>query len=136
LSDFCVRKEIRRWGTNKGTLCPGVCPPQCAHDEILCPSQLDPCDGCPTEEVCRPKHKNKNEEYCPDNSASHHCPKLCFENEVVFRGINHQVLCPSYEDALGCKGEEQCFHRSVDENSQYCPTHSVCPVQCLSNEIE
>lgn len=132
----CVTREIKQWGNDKGSLCPGVCPERCEHDEILCPSEADPCDGCPTEQLCYPKHKNVNGEFCPDDSASHGCPKFCFENEVIYRQINDQVLCPVYEDVLGCKPEAQCFQRSKSLEGEYCPSTSVCPVNCQGDDVE
>merc|ERR1712154_737650 len=119
----------------------GYCPSQCLTHEILCPSQLDPCNGCPTEEVCREAIKDKNGIFCPGKeiegldsqdtslrkggylSFSHNCPKLCREEEG-------EVLCPAYEDENGCKPEAECMMRTTDDNGDWCPSHSVCQKQC------
>ena len=132
----CESKAIKQWGIDKGGYCPGVCPLLCKQDEILCPTQYDPCDGCPTEPVCRPKHIDVNGEFCPDESASHNCPKLCFDNEIDGRFPNNQVLCHVYEDATGCKPEAKCYQKTRDENNEFCYASSVCPVQCQGDEIE
>ena len=132
----CEPKAIKQWGSDKGGYCPGVCPPVCHHNEILCPTQYDPCDGCPTGPVCRPKEINVNGEFCPDESASHDCPKLCYENEVDGRFVNNEVLCPVFEDVTGCKPEAKCYQRTKDFDDEYCPGTAVCPVQCQSDEME
>jgi len=152
----CHTKVEHKWGKefDEGVecppLCPGSCPTQCQDHEILCPSQEDPCNGCPTEEVCREAIKGTHGRFCagkeqpwvdgytPENTAlrkggylsmSHNCPMLCRE-EPPF----HQVLCPTYEDAYGCKPEACCYERSRGVTEEYgetwCPAHSVCPKQC------
>ena len=133
--DICVVRPIKTTGNDEGGLCPGWCPAICEHNEILCPSQTDPCDGCPTEEICVPAKTDKNGDFCPgldpqneQLSSSHGCPTLC---DV----LNGYVLCPSEEDSIGCKPEAECRLLSVDANGQYCPSHSVCPVLCKSDEI-
>jgi len=141
----CRDKEEHKWGpgaeTEPKAECPGYCPSQCLTHEILCPSQLDPCNGCPTEEVCREAIKDKNGIFCPGKeiegldsqdtslrkggylSFSHNCPKLCREEEG-------EVLCPAYEDENGCKPEAECMMRTTDDNGDWCPSHSVCQKQC------
>jgi len=141
----CRDKEEHRWGpgaeTEPKSECPGYCPAQCLTHEVLCPSQLDPCNGCPTEEVCREAIKDKDGIFCPGKeiegldsqdtslrkggylSYSHNCPKLCREEEG-------EVLCPTYEDDKGCKPEAECMMRAKDDNDDWCPSHSVCNKQC------
>ena len=134
--DTCEQKSIKQWGVDEGGYCPGFCPVQCKQNEILCPVQYDPCDGCPTEPVCRPKHIDVNGEFCPDESASHGCPKLCFDNEIEGRSPNNQVLCHVHEDATGCKPEAKCYQKPKDDNDEFCYASSVCPVKCQEDEIQ
>ena len=111
---------------------------------------IDPCNGCPTEEVCREAITDVNGQFCPGKehtilvegedyrdtgnrrggylSASHNCPVYCKE----WKG---EVQCPVYEDALGCKPDALCVERQVksvnsDGTKEYCPATSVCPKQC------
>ena len=132
----CEARAIKQWGGDKGGLCAGYCPVQCKQDEIFCPIQYDPCDGCPTEPVCRPRQKDVNGEFCPDDSASHGCPKLCFDSEIEGRFPNNEVLCHVYEDVTGCKPEAKCYQKQKDDNDEFCYASSVCPVQCKEDEIE
>ena len=129
----CEKRGIKQWGSDKGGHCPAFCQNICQHGELLCPQQVDPCDGCVIPSVCRTKVKDVNGEFCPDDSASHGCPKLCFENVIVGRPNNHEVAwCPGIvqENHLGCKPEQKCYMRVFDVNGDYCPCSSVCPVQC------
>ena len=55
----CVRLEKKKWGDDKGSTCPGYCPPlECKENELLCPddfhgrNRFDICDGCPLEKFC------------------------------------------------------------------------------------
>ena len=138
-ADTCVKRKEKLWGDDKGSLCPGICPAdKCKNGEVLCYSQCDPCDGCPTEELCVPKFQDINGEHCPDNSASHNCPKTCAsETGYEFYQDSHVfALCPLHENSLGCKPKAECKRRQKDIFDRYCPADSVCPVQCLSNEIQ
>lgn len=126
--DACAGRGTKSCGPNIGDLCPGHCPVQCGQHEIKCPSQLDPCDCCETEEVCRVKAKNINGEDCPDDSDSHDCPRYCDE-------LNGQVLCPAYEDNLGCKPRALCMAKSLGADGRECPSYSVCPKECGSEEM-
>lgn len=141
----CRNKDVHKWGPgaeeDPKAECPGYCLAQCLSHEILCPSQLDPCNGCPTEEVCREAIKDKNGIFCPGKeeagqpslptsnrrgghlSYSHNCPKLCKEEEG-------EVLCPQYEDESGCKPEAECFGRTHNDDGDWCPAHSTCNKQC------
>ena len=131
----CVTRSIKTKGADKGGLCPGVCPANCWKDEILCPSQEDPCDGCPTEETCRVAAKDLNDIPCsgldyPNEyfSASHGCPKICDE-------LDGYTSCPAHEMANGCRLETICLPRGKDSNGDWCPSHSTCPHYCKNNEL-
>jgi len=128
--DQCVTRAVKTVGNDKGGLCPGWCPPICLHGQIKCPSQIDPCDGCPTEEVCVDAATDINGEFCPVDplSMSHGCPILCDD-------LKGEVLCPSKENSNGCKEPGVCMARTVDTDGQYCPAHSVCPNTCADDEI-
>lgn len=141
----CVDKTQHKWGPGADeepkAECPGYCAAQCLSHEILCPSQLDPCNGCPTEEVCREAIKDNNGIFCAGKerpgqspvdtslriggylSYSHNCPKLCREE-------SGEVLCPAYENADGCKPEAECVQRTEDSNNDWCPSGSVCKKEC------
>jgi hypothetical protein len=131
--DVCVKRETKTEGSDKGGLCPGWCPPICRHGELRCPSQVDPCDGCPTEEICVEAALDLNNVFCsgitPDEplSASHGCTKLCDD-------LKGEVLCPEFKLPNGCKAASICMARSLDDNDQYCPSHSVCPTNCGADE--
>ena len=131
--DACICRETKQWGDDKGSLCPGICPHQdCKHDEIYCPGQRDPCDGCPIPESCIPKHVDKNGEYCPDNSASHGCEKICPRPiQKGWEDVHEKLLCIPDEDEVGCRGEATCEDWVI-----YCPESWVCPVQCSRTEIQ
>ena len=115
---------------------------------------IDPCNGCPTEEICREAIKDVNGIFCPGKeytvlvegedyrengnrrgghlSASHNCPVYCKE----WLG---EIQCPVYEDALGCKPEASCVARQVrsvneDGSKEYCNAASVCPKQCPAGQ--
>jgi len=144
-SSSCRDKEEHRWGPGAETEpkeeCPGYCSYFCETHEILCPSQLDPCNGCTIEELCREAIKNKEGIFCAGKelagkdsqdtslrkggylSYSHNCPKLCKEEDG-------EVLCPTYEDESGCKPEAECKMRVKDVNEDWCPSYSVCEKQC------
>ena len=132
----CIPRGIKTKGDDEGGLCPGWCPAKCDHDEILCPSHEDPCDGCPTEEVCRIAAKDANGLFCsgfnyPNEyfSASHGCPRPCDE-------IDGYVLCPSHEMANGCALESICMPRQKDFYGDYCPSYSTCTQYCNSGEMK
>lgn len=132
--DICVFRETKKWGDDKGGLCPAYCPIKaCKDDEILCPTQLDPCDGCPSEDVCVPKQKDFNGEYCPDNSASHGCPITCATES--YEATKEQYLCDLDADLVGCKPEARCIHRAINNNGEFCPGESVCQNNCANDEI-
>jgi len=126
--DTCVSRGTKSCGENQGDLCPGHCPITCGQHELKCPSQLDPCDCCETEEVCRIKAKNINGEDCPDDSDSHGCPRYCDEQ-------NGEVLCQAFEDHLGCKPKALCMKKTVGADGRECPSHSVCPKECKADEM-
>ena len=132
-ADHCEKREKKKWGDDKDGLCPGYCPIECKNGEILCPTQLDPCDGCPSQPLCVVKQKNVNGEYCPDNSASHGCPKICSFDD--YKTTKDFVLCDLAEDSLGCKPEAKCLHRALSNNGDYCSTDSVCQPICKIDEI-
>jgi len=115
---------------------------------------IDPCNGCPTEEICREAIKDVNGIFCPGKeytvlvegedyrengnrrggflSASHNCPVYCKE----WQG---EIQCPVYEDAVGCKPEALCVARQVrsvneDGTKEYCNAASVCPKQCPAGQ--
>lgn len=157
-ADTCVNIEDHVWGPGSTAedpncieKCPGVCPKQCATNEILCPKQADPCNGCPTEEVCRIAIKGTDGVFCPGKerpnlenydvndetqrcggfiSASHNCPKLCRENEG-------EVLCPGLDctDNPGCKRASVCRNRNKGTDGYPCSVDSICPRQCPKNYI-
>ena len=63
----CIRLEKKQWGDDKGSNCPGYCPPgDCKETEYLCPDdfpgrdRFDICDGCPLEKICVEPAKDKN----------------------------------------------------------------------------
>merc|ERR1712152_95552 len=86
-----------------------------------CPSMIDPCNGCPTEEICREAIKDVNGIFCPGKeytvlvegedyrengnrrggflSASHNCPVYCKE----WQG---EIQCPVYEDVCIAIGRD------------------------------
>lgn len=74
------------------------------------------------------QQKNIDGVKCADKSASHNCPKICDEQKG-------EVLCPAYEDSLGCKPEAVCKVKAKGDDGNDCPSHSVCPKQCENNEI-
>jgi len=127
-ADICTPRGTKSCGPDVGGECNGFCPVECSANEIKCSTQLDPCDCCPTEEVCRPAAKNIHGVFCDANSASHNCPMICDEQ-------NGEVLCPGYEDELGCKGNSVCIKRAADSEGNVCPAHSVCPIQCGGSEM-
>ena len=45
------------------------------------------------------------------------------------------MLCPGYEDDLGCKTKSLCIKRAEDRDGNACPAHSVCPMQCTATEM-
>ena len=133
-ADHCVKRETKKWGDDKGGLCPGYCPiKECGEGELLCPTQLDPCDGCPSEPLCVQKQKDNNGEYCPDNSASHGCPKNCAIDN--YEATKEFVLCEVVEDLVGCKPEAKCERRAINDNGEFCPGTSVCQTSCENDEL-
>merc|ERR550539_1874262 len=71
---------------------------------------------------------NVNGEDCPDDSDSHGCPRYCDEQ-------HGEVLCPAYEDHLGCKPKALCMMKSKGADGRDCPSHSVCPKECGVDEL-
>jgi hypothetical protein len=128
----CQPIQKKQWGDSKGESCPGFCPADCQDWEIVCAAVQDPCDGCPTEPVCKPQAKNINGQYCPSESASHGCDISCKTLD------GESTICPAYEDATnpGCKERLVCLPRSTDNQDppKLCPEHSVCPKKCAANE--
>ena len=127
---FCVPLAKKLWGDDAGAWCPGFCPPDCKDWENHCSSVQDPCDGCPTEPVCKPKAKDSNGIYCPSQSASHGCSISC----KTLDGM--ETICASYEDPAnpGCLEPLTCLPRTKGTDGALCPSHSVCPKRCRSNE--
>ena len=115
--------------SKQGELCGGTCPIECKDGWIKCQgitSYTPPHEGCIGQDICHIKFKDKNYQYCPDESASHGCPKACPPDEV---------LCPPAETELGCLLEKVCRPRSKDEGGNYCPDSSDCPTVCKPYEI-
>jgi len=106
-------------------LCPGVCPLECQDWEINCKGQVDYIGPvhqyCVGQDVCHVKAKDINDEWCPDESASHGCYKTCPPEEI---------LCPPKESILGCLEEAECTPRTKDDQDDWCPDHSDCPTVC------
>ena len=130
--EFCKPKE--KVIGEEECYCEAFCPLQCKPGEIKCPEQLD-CRGCPIEETCVTAAKSVDGEACPDTSASHHCPKICNEEEG-------EALCSAGDDPNypGCKGEELCMPRHLKpgtdpKEKDYCPSVSTCPMHCGANEL-
>jgi len=130
-TDQCIKRPRKTKGSDKGGLCPGWCPPICSHGQIKCNSLVDPCDGCPTEEVCVEAAKDLNGEVCSLDplSESHGCIVICDD-------LNGDVLCPVATNTNGCKDEAVCFERTKDNDGNWCPAHSVCPSNCGADAIE
>lgn len=126
----CEPLSEKLWGEDKGDWCPGFCPADCKDWEQLCASVQDPCDGCPTEPVCRPKAQDVNGINCPPESASHGCAISC----KTLDGL--ETICPAYEDpnVPGCQEPLTCLARTTGNDGSLCPSHSVCPKQCASDE--
>ena len=129
LPPTCQPLATKLWGEDKGGWCPGFCPVDCQDWEILCSSVQDPCDGCPTEPVCKPRAKNDNGVNCPTESASHDCDISCKTLEA------ENTICAAYEDTSnpGCKQALMCLARTTGTDGNVCPAHSVCPKVCDSN---
>ena len=127
LPDLCYPRGVKTKGDDVGGYCPGFCHAWCKHHEILCSSQED-CNGCMSEEICRPKAKDYNGFYCPDDSASHDCPVKCDE-------AKGEVTCPIYEDVLGCKPKSACISRPKNSDGEFCPSHTVCEKRCQYDEF-
>jgi hypothetical protein len=125
--DQCVWRPIKTTGSDKGGLCPGWCPPLCKSGQLKCTSQVDPCDGCPTEEICVDKAYDLNSQPCQDDSASHGCPVIC--DDIV-----GETMCNPTE-INGCMGPYTCIQRTEDKDGHWCPAHSVCPANCAADEI-
>ena len=120
--DSCQKRSKKLWGSEKGDLCPGICPKgSCESDKILCHGERDACNGCPLEETCVSKHKDINGMNCPDNSASHGCPKTCYykDDSKNDNNSNELFLCTKKENQMGCKPEEHCVRREKDSNGEY-----------------
>ena len=123
---YCLPLSKKLWGDDEGSWCPGFCPAECKDWEQMCDSVQDPCDGCPTEPVCKPKAKDINGIFCPPLSASHGCSISCKTLE------GEETLCAAYEDptAAGCKEPLTCLPRTIGVDGNLCPSHSVCPSKC------
>ena len=85
---ICIRLEKKQWGDDKGSNCPGYCPPgDCKATSYLCPDdfpgrdRFDICDGCPLEKICVEPAKDKN------GNISNVCQgkKLCRNNLQVVK---------------------------------------------------
>merc|ERR1712066_97426 len=130
--DQCITRPIKTKGSDVGGLCPGWCPPVCKHGQIKCPSQVDPCDGCPTEEICVDIAVNLDGLPCSANletlSASHHCPVICDYTKG-------DTTCPPKTLPDDCETPIRCHERPYDNDGQWCPAHSVCPSTCTEDEI-
>jgi len=127
---FCEPLSKKLWGDDAGDWCPGFCPADCKDWEQICAAVQDPCDGCPTEPVCKPKAKDVNGIYCPQTSASHGCAISC----KTLDGL--ETICAAYEDPTkpGCQEQLTCLARSTGTDGSLCPSHSVCPKKCGQNE--
>ena len=127
---FCVPVPKKLWGDDDGEWCPAFCPVYCKEWEQLCESVQDPCDGCPTEAVCKPKAKDENGIYCPVESASHGCDISC----KTLDGL--ETICAAYDDpaAPGCKERLTCLARPTGNDGRLCPSLSVCPKKCARYE--
>ena len=127
-NDICVPKQP--CDTCPDAVCPGTCPIECQNGYIKCDGQIDYYGDvhkyCKGQDVCHVKYKNINGEYCPDESASHGCPKTCPPD---------QILCPPKEGPLGCLEEEECKDRSTNDDGEYCPDASDCPTVCPPNHV-
>lgn len=130
--DQCIKRPIKTEGSDKGGLCPGWCPPICQFGQLECPSQVDPCDGCPTEVTCVEPATNIDGLVCSENpqalSASHGCPKICDD-------LKGETLCVPKTNPDGCQDAYVCHQRSQDNDDQWCPSHSVCPSNCGDDEV-
>jgi len=126
----CYPLSKKLWGDDVGEWCPGFCPADCKDREQLCSSVQDPCDGCPTEALCKPKAKNVNGIYCAPESASHGCSISC----KTLDGL--ETICAAYEDpsSVGCKDKLTCLARNTGTDGSLCPSHSVCPKSCDATE--
>ena len=124
--NFCEPLSKKLWGEDVGDWCPGFCPADCKDWEQLCSSVQDPCDGCPTEPVCKPQAKDINGIVCPSSSASHGCAISC----KTLDGL--ETICPAFDDPTtpGCLDEFKCIPRNTGNDGNLCPSHSVCPVKC------
>jgi len=127
---FCEPLSKKLWGDDVGDWCPGFCPADCKDWEQLCSAVQDPCDGCPTEPVCKPKAKDVNGINCPLESASHGCAISC----KTLDGL--ETICAAYEDPStpGCQDKLTCLARTTGTDGSLCPSHSVCPKQCGASE--
>ena len=124
-ADTCVLRGV----SVQGETCQGTCPVECQSGWIKCDGITiyePPFEHCKGQDICHVKARDTNGHYCPDNSASHGCPKSCPPEEV---------LCPADEGPLGCKGEEICRTRSKDDNGEYCSLTADCPTVCKPFEI-
>jgi len=134
--DQCITRPVKTKGTgappfvDPAERCPGWCPPLCRYDQVKCPSQVDPCDGCPTEEVCVDIAVDLNDQPCPSDSASYGCPIIC--DDIV-----GETLCNPKENsaAPGCMEAYECKQRTEDIEGHWCPAHSVCPANCADDQI-
>jgi len=129
-SPICEPLSRKLWGEDVGELCPGFCPADCKDWETYCSSVRDPCDGCPTEPVCKPTAQDTNKINCPPESASHGCDISC----KTLDGF--ETICAAYEDpaAPGCLKQLTCQPRTTGKDGSLCPSHSVCPKECASDE--
>ena len=95
-----------------GDICPVHCPQVCDDDQVFCPGQRNPINGCYGSDQCKDKGTHKWGETqgaaCPG-----WCPAICNE---------HEVLCDSAIDPCnGCPTEEVCREAIKDFNGIFCP---------------
>ena len=98
--------------------------------EVLCTGQViyhGPKAGCFNEDECKPLAKGNTGETCPVESDDNGCPIICPEPEYV--------KCPAEIGDQGCKTESICAKKTIGDDGEYCPDHSVCPTVCQPNEV-
>jgi hypothetical protein len=83
-------------------------------------------NGCPEAPECKDKVVDITGAFCPDPSDSHGCPTTCDDDEY---------LCDTFEDENGCKNEAECVEKTIGNDEEDCPKHSVCPENCKVNEL-
>ena len=101
--------------------CPIFCNESISLNQTICPTGVDD-TGCKTPAICVIHEKDSSGEYCP-----FHCPEICNDNQVKCAG--HKM------DLKGCEGQSTCHNRTIDNDGDFCPEDSDCPVFCLENEV-